>query len=68
MRDEARTEGRERAGEPSPPMGGSQTQPVLLFGSSVALLIWETLSGQPVSVGEVLRPKIRAHSPTRSGV
>ena len=32
----------------------------LLFGFPVGTLIWETHDGQPVSVGDTLRPKIRA--------
>jgi 4-hydroxybenzoate polyprenyltransferase len=36
-----RTAGRERAGEPTPPMGWSLTKPELLFGSPVVPLIWD---------------------------
>jgi hypothetical protein len=35
-------------------------KPELLFGFPVGTLIWETHDGQPVSVGDTLRPKIRA--------
>ena len=53
--------GGERAGEPTPPMGWSLAKPALLLGSPVVPLIWETLCGQSVSVGEAFSPKIRSH-------